>query len=92
MYVWFWYNSSLVPELREKSGSVVLEDIEAEGFELGVAFLWRVQVGKNSVASCEAQAEQTTTWHNAKGQLRKQTCDNKAMKIAVQQDLQVLVL
>ncbi len=39
MYVWFWYNSSLVPELREKPGSVVLEDIEAEGFELGVAFL-----------------------------------------------------
>jgi hypothetical protein len=57
-----------------------------------VAFLRWVQVGKNSVASCVAQAEQTTTWHEAKGQLRKQTCDNKALKIAVQQDLQVLVL
>ncbi len=87
----FGYNSTLVPELRKKPGSVVLEDTEAEGFELGVAFLWRVQVGKNSVASCVAQAEQTT-WHKAKGQLRKQTCDNKALKIAVQQDLQVLVL
>ncbi len=61
MYVWFWYNSSLVPELREKPRSVLLEDIEAEGFELGVAFLRGVQVGKNSVASCVAQAEQTTT-------------------------------
>jgi len=41
---------------EKKPGSVVLEDIEAEGFELGVAFLRRVQVGKNSVASCVAQA------------------------------------
>jgi hypothetical protein len=57
----FGYNSTLVPELRKKPGSIVLEDTEAEGFELGVAFLRWVQVGKNSVASCVAQAEQTTT-------------------------------